>query len=256
MTVSGKPLEGKDALVTGGSRGIGAAISRKLGAWGCELYVNYVERDSVARELMDELGAQDVPVRLVKADVAEPKDITRMLGEVEQHHGGLDILVHNAASTVFRTLADTTLKHWEYVINTSLRSVVLLSQAARPVMAGRGARFITMSNRNAVRHVARNAVLGAAKAAVESLTRSLSVELAPDGIVVNCVRPGTVATAVVKVRPDFGQSVEEEIEISPWRRATTPEDVANVVALLCLEEASWICGQTIVLDGGWSAWRR
>jgi 3-oxoacyl-[acyl-carrier protein] reductase/enoyl-[acyl-carrier protein] reductase III len=101
----------------------------------------------------------------------------------------------------------------------------------------------------------KNGIFGPAKAALEALTRSLAVELARDGIVVNCVRPGTVATDVLKVRPDFAVKLEEEEQNSPWGRVTTSADAADVVALLCLDEAGWICGQTIVVDGGWSVWR-
>lgn len=251
MAIEGKPLAGKVALVTGGSRGIGAAISRKLAAWGCDLYIGYVERAAPASALRDELRERGARVELVPADIASPDEIATIFDTIERGHGHLDILVANAGSTVFPTLAEATERHWQYVMDTNARSLLLLAQRARPLMAGRGGRILTLSNRSAVKYTARNALFGAAKAAIESLTRSLAKELAEDGIVVNCVRPGTVDTDVLRVRPDFREHLEHELAHSPWKRVTTVEDVGDAVALLCLDEAGWISGQTIVLDGGW-----
>lgn len=255
MPIVGRPLAGKVALVSGGTRGIGAAISRKLAAWGCELYLNYVERDVPAQELAAELAGAGSKVQLVKADVSEPQEVARMFEAVRVGAGHLDILVHNAASSVFRTLRAATVAQWDYTFDTNARSLLLLAQAARPLLAGRSGRIIALSNRSAVHHVELNGLFGPAKAALEALVRSLAVELAAEGIVVNCVRPGLVATDVLKVRPDFVAALAREEQESPWRRATSVTDCANVVALLCLEEAAWIGGQTVVVDGSWSVFR-
>jgi NAD(P)-dependent dehydrogenase (short-subunit alcohol dehydrogenase family) len=119
-----------------------------------------------------------------------------------------------------------------------------------------GARFITITNSTTTRIIPRAGLFAAAKAGLESLTDYLSYELAPYGIVANCVRPGLVQTGVFKVRPDFAHGVAKELAVSPWSgdRMTTPENSADVVALLCLEEASWIAGQTITVDGGYRLW--
>lgn len=249
------PLAGKVALVTGGTRGIGGAISRKLAQWGCDLYLNYVERDAPAREITAELTGAGHVVELVKADVADAGEVATMFETIRDHHGRLDILVHNAASTVFGAIHETKPSHFSYVFDTNVKALLLLVQQARPLLKGRQGRLITLSNRPAVHHIKRTGVFGAAKAAIEALTRSLAVELAADQIVVNCVRPGNVATAVHDLRPDFVAALESEAAASPWGRVTTPEDVADTVALLCLDEARWICGQAIVVDGGWSLWR-
>jgi NAD(P)-dependent dehydrogenase (short-subunit alcohol dehydrogenase family) len=254
MALNGAPLAGKVALVTGGTRGIGAAISRKLAAWGCDLYLNYVERDAPAKAILSELLAQSHRAALVKADIGWPEDIDRMLEAVRAGHGHLDFLIYNAASTVFRRVVDISLPQWEYNVNTNLRSLVLIAQKARPLWAGRHGRLITLSNRAAMQHTDGIGPFGAMKAGVEALTRSLSKELAEEGVVVNCVRPGTVLTDVIKQRPDFIPAVEREQAQSPWHRVTTPAECANTVALLCLDEADWICGQTIIVDGGWSVW--
>jgi NAD(P)-dependent dehydrogenase (short-subunit alcohol dehydrogenase family) len=248
-----KPLRGKVALVTGGSRGIGASISRKLGACGCELYVNYVEHDVPARALAAELELSGIRVTLAKADVTDAAEIDAMLGRIREAHGYLDILVHNAASSVFGELSVVDERQWRFTFDANVRSLLLLAQRARPLLAGRGGRLITMSNLSAVSHFPRNAVFGAAKAAVESLTRSLADELACDGVVVNCLRPDMTAnTGVLEVRSDFRAVLERQARESPWHRTTTPEDVANATALLCLDEAAWICGQTLTVDGGWT----
>jgi NAD(P)-dependent dehydrogenase (short-subunit alcohol dehydrogenase family) len=249
------PLEGRLALVTGGSRGIGAAITRKLAAWGCTVAINYVERDRPARALAEELNAQGRKTILLKGDVADPAEIRRMFATLREQHAPLDILVHNAASTVFGDLLDVTTAQWDYVLNTNARSTLLLAQQARPLMP-RGARYITITNFTNVRYVARAGLFAAAKAALESLTRYLSVELGQAGIVVNGVRPGVSETAVFALRPDFADKQRQERLDSPWGlRVTEPQDCADVVALLCLPEAEWIRGQIIDVDGGYSLWR-
>jgi len=119
-----------------------------------------------------------------------------------------------------------------------------------------GARFMTITNSTTRRILKRAGLFGAAKAGLETLTAYLAYEYASYGIVVNCIRPGLVQTGVFKVRPDFEGGVHHELSISPWggERMTTPEDCGDVVALMCLEEASWIAGQTITIDGGFRWW--
>jgi NAD(P)-dependent dehydrogenase (short-subunit alcohol dehydrogenase family) len=154
-------------------------------------------------------------------------------------------------------LEKATLDQWQFVQDTNSRSTWLLAKHALPLMRGReGARFITITNSTTTRIIPRAGLFAAAKAGMEALTGYLSYELAPYGIVANSVRPGLVQTGVFKVRPDFEHGVKHELAITPWRdgRTTTVENSADVVAMLCLEEASWIAGQTITVDGGYRLW--
>ncbi|MFI9586663.1 SDR family NAD(P)-dependent oxidoreductase [Streptomyces sp. NPDC052236] len=252
-----RPLKDKVALVTGGSRGIGAGITRKLASWGCTVCINYVDRVGPARKLAAELEEQGTKVTLHRADLGEPSAVEGLLDEIQSLHGDLHILVHNAAATKFISLEDATLDQWQFVQDTNARSTWLLAKHAVPVMRDRpGARFITITNSTTQRIIPRAGLFGAAKAALETLTDYLSYELAPYGIVANCVRPGLVQTDVFAVRPDFAHGVKHEMAISPWGEGpmTTVENSADVVAMLCLDEASWIAGQTITVDGGYRLW--
>lgn len=252
-----KPLTGKVALVTGGSRGIGAGITRKLAAWGCTLCINYVDRSQPAKAITAELEEQGTKVTLHRADLADPEQIESLIDEIGSHHGDLNILVHNAAAAKFSTLEEATLDQWQFVQDTNSRSTWLLAKHALPLMRDRpGARFITITNSTTRRIMPRAGLFATAKAGLETLTEYLSYELAPHGIVANCVRPGLVRTGVFDVRPDLELGVDHELAVTPWQdgRMTTVENSADVVAMLCLDEANWIVGQTITVDGGYQLW--
>jgi len=252
-----QPLKGRIALVTGGSRGIGEGISRKLAAWGATLAVNYVDRAKPARTMKAELEEQGTKVTLHQADLADPQAIERLMDEIRAQHGGLNILVQNAGATKFARLKDATLDQWQFVQDTNSRATWLLAKHALPLLSGQpGARFITITNSTTTRIIPRAGLFAAAKAGLEVITEYLSYELAPYGVVCNCVRPGLVQTGVFNVRPDFANGVRHESAISPWpdERSTTVENSADAVAMLCLDEAEWIAGQTITVDGGYRLW--
>lgn len=251
------PLVGRIALVTGGSRGIGEGITRKLASWGATVCINYVDRAKPAKDLVAELTEQGVTASLHRADLADPAAIDKLMAQIREQHGKINILVQNAAATKFSPLADATIDQWQFVQDTNARATWLLAKAALPLMKGQDeARFITITNSTTTRIIPRAGLFAAAKASLEALTNYLSYELAPYGIVANCVRPGLVQTGVFNVRPDFEHGVSHELRISPWHgsKMTTVENSAAVVALLCLPEASWIAGQTITVDGGYRLW--
>lgn len=257
MINQAQPLKGKIALITGGSRGIGAGITRKLASWGCTVCINYVDRPEPAKKLAAELIAQGVTVTLHQADMGQPKEIEALLADIQKLHGGLDILVHNAGVAKFTMLENASLSDWDFVQNTNGRSTWLLAKHAIPLMRERkSTRFITITNSTTQRIIPRAGLFAVAKASMEILTEYLSYELAPYGIVANCVRPGLVQTELFKVRPDFEHGVAQEQSVTPWigDLKTTPENSADVVAMLCLDEASWIAGQTITVDGGFRLW--
>ena len=252
-----QPLKGRVALITGGSRGIGASITRKLASWGCDVCINYVDRQGPARALADELAAKGVKASIHQADLSQPEEIEALFAEIKELHGGLNILVANAAATKYTSLENATLSDWQFVQDTNTRATWLLAKHAAPLMKQRdGARIITITNSSTVRVSPRVGLFAVAKAGIETLTEYLSYELAPYNIVVNCVRPGLVLTDVLKVRPDYAIRAKQELSISPWgaERMTTVEDTANAIALLCQDESAWIAGQTITVDGGYRLW--
>jgi len=257
MSIESRPLLGKVALITGGSRGIGAGITRKLASWGCKVCINYVDRHGPARRIAAELGNLGVEVSLHCKDISIPEEIERLFEEVRALHGGVNILVHNAAANKFGHLEEGTLGQWQFVQDTNARSTLLLAKHALPLMKGRdGARYITITNSTPHRIIQNTGIFAAAKAALETLTGYLAYELAPYGIVVNCLRPGLVKTSVFDIRPDYEVGVEHQHAISPWgaERITTVQDCGDAVAMLCLDEARWLGGQVITLDGGYRWW--
>jgi NAD(P)-dependent dehydrogenase (short-subunit alcohol dehydrogenase family) len=257
MNDDNQPLKGKVALITGGSRGIGAGITRKLASWGCTVCINYVDRAEPAHELANEIIAQGGQATIHQADLSQPEDIEALLQDVGRLHGRLNILVANAAATTYAALEDASLAGWQFVQNTNSRATWLLAKHAIGLMRDQtGARFITITNSSTIRVTPRSGLFAAAKAAIETLTVYLSYELAPYNIVANCIRPGLVMTDVTKVRPDYLARARHELSISPWgtERMSTVEDMANAVALLCQDESGWIAGQIITVDGGYQFW--
>lgn len=247
MTVHG-PLHGQYAVITGGSRGIGAGISRRLAALGAHVIINYVERDAPAQALCEELRAAGAGADVFRADIGDPADVAALVAFVATRTPRLDMLILNAGATVFRAAHEYTPAHVDWVWRTNVGSVFTLVQGFLPALEGHDARIVTLSNGSAVRHLERNALFGAAKAALEQLTRSLAVELAPRRIRANCVRPGTVATAVLDVRPDFKERLERER--ARTNGVTTVEDCAAAVASLCLPDLARVNGQVLIVDGG------
>jgi enoyl-[acyl-carrier protein] reductase III len=238
-------------LVTGGARGIGAAICRRLARSGCGVCVNYFSSADEAEALCRDLEAQGVRSFSFQADVTDLPAVTEMFEVIRDEFGKLDILVSNAASGVLRPALEMTTKHWRRCMETNALALNHLVQHARQLM-GRGSRVLALSSLGAHRAVPNYAFVGASKAALESLVRSLSLELAPSGISVNTILAGAVDTDAIKYFPNREQILEEFMTRSQLGRELTASDVADVAYLLCLPEAEAIRGQTIVVDAGYS----
>lgn len=244
-------MESRAVLVTGGSRGIGRAISLRFAEAKTHLLINFFSNRSAAEKTAAEATSSGAQVHLLQADLKDEEQIRRMFQEVKRLYGRLDVLVHNAASGVLRSIGELTAKQWDWVMNTNARSLLLCACEAASMMP-QGGRIISLSSIGASRVVPQYGAIGISKAALENLTRYLAVELAPRGITVNAISAGAVATDVWKLVPD-GQDILEKVrERTPCGRLLTPEDVAETIFFLASPEAQMIQGQVIVVDGGYS----
>lgn len=246
---------GKVALITGSGRGIGKAIALRLAAEGADVVVNYFRNRAPAEETAEAIRALGRRAHLVRADVGDPDDINRLVDESVAALGGLDILVHNAASGYNRPVLEQRIKGWDWTMNINARAALFLAQRAAPRMAERGGgAIVNISSIGAQRVLPEYVVVGASKAALEAVTRYLAVELAPLRIVVNAVSAGMVRTDALQHFPGMREHLEERfnyaLERTPAGQLLTADDVAGVVAFLCSPEAFMIRGQTILIDGG------
>ena len=245
---------GKIVLVTGSGRGIGRAIALHLAELGADLAVNFYRNRLAAEETAAQVRRLGRRALLVKANIGKTDDLHRLFDEVETTYGGLDILVSNAASGVNRPAMEQKVKGWDWTMNINARSLLFAAQRAAPLMELRsGGAIVAISSPGSFRVIPDYSVVGASKAALETIVRYLAVELAPQNIVVNAVSPGVVLTDALQhfgmVRREEGLMERIRAQV-PAGRLVTPEDVAQVVAFLCTPAASMIRGQTILVDGG------
>ena len=246
-------LEGKLALVTGAGRGIGRAIALKLASQGADIIVNFFRRRDTAEQTAKDIEALGVKAEVVRANVGDPAKVDEMFDLIGSKFGHLDILISNAASGVGRPVMDVDIKAWEWTIDINARALLLCSQRAARLMEGRGGKIVSLSSLGSFLVWPTYAVVGVSKAALEALTRYLAVELAPRGICVNAVAASFVETEALRFY--FDQMVNQSnLPVTPAGRMVTPEDVANVVAFLCSEEAFMIRAQTVIVDGGFSVY--
>jgi enoyl-[acyl-carrier protein] reductase III len=244
-------LSGKTALVTGAARGIGRAIARRLALAGCDVAVNYYNSHDEAESLCGELRALGRRAVAIKASVGVPDSVDELFGELGKSFDHLDILVSNAASGVLKPVMEMSLKHWRWCMETNAFALNLLAQRAAPIMPP-GGRIIAMTSIGSVRAMPLYGFIGASKAALESLVRTLAQELGPRGIRVNAVSAGAVDTDSLQYFPNRDQLMASFRERSPAGPVLTPEDVAGAVYLLCLPEANMINGHTLFVDGGYA----
>ncbi|OGQ49077.1 MAG: enoyl-[acyl-carrier-protein] reductase [Deltaproteobacteria bacterium RIFCSPLOWO2_02_FULL_57_26] len=244
-------MEGSVALVTGGSRGIGKAISLRLAKAKARLLINFFQNRTEAEKTAEDIVSLGAEVRLFQADLKDETQIRAMFGEVDTHYGRLDVLVHSAASGVLRSIVDLTAKQWDWVMNTNVRSFLLCAREAASRMH-EGGRIIALSSIGSNRVIPEYGIIGISKAAVESLTRYLAVELAPKGISVNAISAGAVPTDVWNLVPDRQEILERVRQRTPCGRLLTAEEIAEFVYFLSGPHARMIQGQVIVLDGGYT----
>jgi enoyl-[acyl-carrier protein] reductase III len=239
----------KNAVVTGGTRGIGRAISLALAASGASVFALYARDRDKAQLLEQEARERGVSITTIRGDLSRDATFNASVARVTEQCGEIDILVHSAASGVFRRPMDLTEKHlrWSLEIN-----VVAVHHLTR-VLVGRiprGGRIIALTSQGGTRAIPFYAAIGASKGALESLMRHYAVELAPQGITVNLVCPGLVMTDAISHFPNTAHLAGVTRDETPTGLLTEPDQVASAVVYLCGESAAQITGQTLIIDGG------
>jgi enoyl-[acyl-carrier protein] reductase III len=249
------PFKDKIVLVTGSGRGIGAAIALHFARNGADIVINFFRNRAPAEEIVREVKALGRRALLVKADIGNIENLNQLMDEVEKAFGGLDILVNSAASGYNRPAMQQKPKGWDWTMNINARSVLFMAQRAVPLMVKRGGgSIVSITSPGSSRVMPDYVVVGASKAALESLTRYLAVELAPQNINVNAVSPGIVETDALKHFNSLAGSniIQNVARSTPAGRLATAEDVAGVVAFLCTPSAAMIRGQVLIVDGGYT----
>ncbi len=244
-------IKGKIALVTGGSRGIGRAITLKLASEGADVIINYFRKRDTAESTAKQVLEKGVRAHLIKANLAEPEKIDRMFAEIEEKFGRLDILINNAASGVARPAMDLEIDGWDWTMDINARACLLCAQRAVKLMKYGGA-IVNISSLGSKMVMPIYTAVGVSKAALEALTRYLAIELAPIGIRVNAISAGAVETEALKLYTTDPNIPKPMVTSTPSGRMVLPEDIANLVYFLCTEEAAMIRGQTVIIDGGLS----
>jgi NAD(P)-dependent dehydrogenase (short-subunit alcohol dehydrogenase family) len=250
-------LQGKKALVTGSSRGIGRGIALKLAEGGAQVALHYYRNEEAAQATLEKIRVLGSNGFLVQADVCRPEEVLRIFQQVRSEFGALDIFVSNArpeAATFYQAPMEITLDKWDTAMDSQAKAFLVAVREAAQLMS-KGGRIIAISFAPGGRFGSWQpwVAMGAAKAAMEVLVRYFAVALARQGITVNTISPGWVEDSVLNSLPEAFQTGLREWQERGWTpmgRLGTPADIANAVALLCSEDAAWITGQLIDVDGG------
>jgi enoyl-[acyl-carrier protein] reductase III len=238
-------LDGSSVLVTGGTRGIGLAIALRLVRDGASRAVlGYMRNDAAAEEAADKIRAAGAEPVLVRGDVSKETVIAELAS-----HGPYRVVVHNAATGVIRPALETTDHHWDWTLNANARALLALVRATAPSMP-EGSSIVAISSLGSQRVLENYVLVGTSKAALEAIVRYLGVELAP-AIRVNAVSGGVVDTGALEHFPNREEMLRSA-ERTPAGRLVEADDIAGAVSFLCSDDAAMVCGQTIIVDGGFS----
>jgi enoyl-[acyl-carrier protein] reductase III len=241
--------ERKTAVVTGGTRGIGRAISLALAATGYTVYAIYARNRDAADALSQDAAARGLEVRCLRGDLTDPDALAHCAGVIKAGAESVHVLAHSAASGVHRKVSELSAKHLAWTLNVNLVAFHQLLSELLPLIPP-GGRILGITSHGPRRILPCYAAVAASKGGMETLFRYYAHEFARRGIAVNLVCPGLVLTGALEAFPDREQRIGASVANTPTGRLTTPEDVASAVLFLCSDGASQIIGQTIVVDGG------
>ena len=241
-------LQGRPVLVTGGTRGIGRAISLRLARSGALVVANYARNDAAAQGLANEAAAAGLALQVLRADLTLPKG----LAAVSEHFAAATAplsIVHCAATGVHKPFDALTMRHFDWTMSLNVRAFFELVRELLPKL-GDGSAIVAVSSAGATRAVPAYTTVGTSKAALESLARHLSVELAPRGIRVNILSPGSVQTEAWDAFPDRDRRLADALRRSPRGRLVDVDEIAHAALFLCSAASSGLIGHTLVVDGG------
>jgi 3-oxoacyl-[acyl-carrier protein] reductase len=244
-----KELNGKTALVTGASRGIGKAIAFQLANMGANVLINYNSNEILAKEVMGQCKELGVKTAIYKADISISKEVDQMFESAESDFDNIDILVNNAGIVNDRLLLRMTEEQWDEVINVDLKGPFLCTKrAVKTMLKKRWGRIVNISSVVALGGGAGQTNYAAAKSGLSGLTKSAAQEFASRNITMNIVAPGFINTDITRDLPEnLKTTILDRI---PMGRSGKPEEVANLVGFLCSENSSYITGQLFCIDGG------
>ena len=246
-------LKGKKALVTGASRGIGRGIAEVFADEGADVAVNYIESSKQAEEVAKSLQGKGRKAIVVKGDVSKRADAEAMIDKAWKEFGGLDILVNNAGIETIVPFLELTDDQWTRLVDINLRGAWLCSQifCRKAIAEKRKGSIVNIGSIQAAKVLPGRTHYAPTKLGLEALTRNMSAEMTPQGIRVNCVHPGLIdtdMTAWVMKSPDILPLVLAQISLG---RAGEPREIGTVVAFFASDEASYLTGQSVHVDGGW-----
>jgi len=254
-----QPLSGQRALITGASSGIGEGIARAFGAAGASVLVNYASNATAADRIVDEIKASGSDALAVRADVSKEADVEAMFAEMERAWGGIDILVSNAGLQRDAAVTEMTLEQWNTVIGLNLTGTFLCARAAARAMIRQGARpqisratgkIVFISSVHEIIPWAGHVNYAASKGGVKLFMQSLAQELAPHRIRVNSIAPGAIKTPINRAAWETPEALASLLKLIPYGRIGVPDDVGRAAVWLASDDADYVHGQTIVVDGG------
>ncbi|MFA9429035.1 SDR family NAD(P)-dependent oxidoreductase [Egicoccus sp. AB-alg2] len=246
------PLQGRTVLITGGSRGLGAATARRVAALGARVVITYRERAQDAAAVVAACEARTRGARAEQLDLREEDSVRDLFSRLEARGDDLDVVIANAAATAFKPLLEVKPHQLDKTFAISVRHFLLTVQLAFPFLQRRGGRVVAVSGADTVGYLPGHGLLAAAKASMETMVRYLGCELGPHGVTAVGVLPGYVDTASIRMMagPYHDKLVAAEERTHPLRTAASPDDAAEVIAMLCRDEARWLNGQIVQNDGG------
>ncbi len=246
-----RPLEGQRALVTGGSRGLGAATARRLAGMGAEVIITFRQREAEAAEVVAACEAATPGARAEQLELLEEGSVRSLFERLADRGDELDVVVANAAATAFKPLLELKMHQIDKTFAISVRHFLLIAQLAFPLLQPRGGRIVAISGADTVGYIPGHGLLAAAKAGMETIVKYLACELGPLGVTAVGVLPGFIDTESIQLMtgPFHGKLIAAEQRTHPLRTAATAADASEAVALVCLPEARWLNGQIVQNDG-------